>query len=501
MKRVATLLCVLLPCTLMGLIILIQYYFDKPGFERLKKQEKIRYSLIDEGIHLLPSPLALKILSAGFDAVISEFLMIQSFNYSYQYSFAGRDEGYMNRLYSGVTTLDPYYFSAYRHAGYFLYGPFKMKTYAVNFFRKGIIELSKPDITLNKRWEPHIYVSEVLRSDSKRYLEVVWQEYEPLERALKLMAELAIHYFAYMKENKKAAEIYRYAQRIFPKYKQDLWESEISLRTEEGQYSMVTNLWENYIEDNKDDPRKVELGRYRIKSYTSLFLIDQYEKRLKELKVKTNMYPSVLVSYLPPEKCLDAFGDIFIYVPDKGKLYSRTLLEADIQAKYNEIAGCIKKIYKEKGEYPRDLKECTIDSIIGTTLPYDIEYGYDPETGDIRLPQGFGDDIPFLLLKLVSAEYHYAAKKGEFLKKDDVWQLLDAIDDVDFKDRIEIIRDTLRGYHFSFLPGHEPFAFLALARDGAAYIASGSGKVYYKDLVKDITQWPSYISEWEVVAR
>ena len=227
---------------LLGGVVLIQYQFDKPGFEQLEKGMKDKYSKIDEGVHMLPSPQALKSLSAGFNSIMSEFLMLKSLNYFYQYKYSGRDSGYQNRLYSCITELDPFFFTAYRHGGYFLSGPFRMKTDALRSFKKGVLSLTRKDLYLSPAW---------MNPPKSLQQALIRKEYIPSEQAVKLMLETAIHYFAYLKDNTKGAEICKYGQHVFPQYAKDFMEKEITLRSEVGQYQQVMGVWKRFVEANK----------------------------------------------------------------------------------------------------------------------------------------------------------------------------------------------------------------------------------------------------------
>ncbi|MFC1479321.1 hypothetical protein ACFL6F_01885 [Planctomycetota bacterium] len=475
---------------LLGLAVLIQYHFDKPGFKQLEKGMKLKYHKVDEGVHLLPSPLALQSLSAGFNSILSEFLMLKSLNYFYQYKYSGRDSGYQARIYSCVTALNPYYFTAYRYGGYFLNGPFRMKTDALRSFKKGVASLARKDMQLSPAW---------MNPPPSKQDALIRKEYIPSEQAVKLMLETAIHYFAYLKNNTKGAEICRYGQRVFPQYTKYFMEKEIILRSEAGQNQLVMKIWERFVEANKHDANKMALGILMIKKYSSLYGIEMLSKRISADHQRTGSYPASLLAIAEPGECIDGFGDIYMYVRKTGKIHSRMVEEENIDAKKNLYIRKVKQWYKSNGSYPASLEEIEIGTNDYIHIPFEVNYRYNSDTGGVEPPLGFGNDICRLILKLVSAEYIYAHETKAFLAGGDISALLEILPDEEAKSEIDAFLKVFSSYSIGFIPGVKPFALYALSPEEGMYIVRESGPVYFNSGMKTIAAWPENISVWKAV--
>jgi len=476
----------------LGLAVLIQYWFDREGFERLQQGKKLKYYKTDEGVHLIPSPPVLKSLSAGLDSILAEFLMLKSLNYFYQYAYSGRDRGYQNRLYSCVTELNPYYFTAYRYGGYFLEGPFRMKTDAICSFRKGTASLSRPDLVLSPGWR---HPPENEREACIR------KEYEPSEQAAKLMLETAVHYFAYLKDNVKGAEICRYGQRIFPRFAGYFLEKEAVLRSEAGQYRLVMDIWQRFVEANKHDPEKKAAGIYMIRKYTSLHSIDILSDRCKQYRSERGSNPDSLLRIARPGECIDGFGDVFMYFRKTGDVYSRTVQKEDIEAQRKLYVRKAKQLHKSNGSYPVSLKQIVFRKHEYIHIPFDEDFRYDPATGTVGLPLGFGRDICRLMFRLASAEFMYASSTGRFYSEGSIQALVSSIPDEEVRAAAESLLSAFPLYRIGFIPDAKPFGLYAASEGKGTYIMKGAGPVYVRSDIHSIASWPEDMSHWKEAAR
>lgn len=477
---------------LLGLAVLIQYRFDREGFERLQQGKKLKYYKMDEGVHLVPSPPVLKSLSVGLDSILAEFLMLKSLNYFYQYAYSGRDRGYQNRLYSCVTELNPFYFTAYRYGGYFLEGPFRMKTDALYSFKKGAAALSRKELALSPGWR---------YPPGNEQEELIRKEYEPPEQAVKLMLETAVHYFAYLKDNIRGAEICRYGQRVFPRYTGYFLEKELTLRSEAGQYRMVMDIWQRFVEANKDDPEKKAAGIYRIRKYSSLHSIDILSKRIQQYRSEKGSNPDSLLRIAEPGECIDGFGDLFMYFRKTGALYSRMVEKENIETQRKLYIRKVKQWYKSNGSYPPLLGRIAFREHEYIHIPFDVHFRYDDRTGRVDLPLGFGRDICRVLFRLASAEYMYAAGTGRFYSQGTVEPLVQSIPDQELRSETEKLLDPFQSYRIGYIPDAQPFGLYAASSEQGIYIVQGAGPVYFRSDTAGIASWPEDMSQWKEAAR
>ncbi len=488
MKRVSVKLfqIILIPVLVLGTVVALQVYFDREGFRQLEAGRKIKYSRIDDGVHLLPSPEGLRILANGYDTFLARFLMIQASNYFYQFKFSGRDNGYMNRMYTGITSLDRYYFLAYRYGGYFLSGPFKMQTDALRSLKRGVMELAQPDLRL----------SPFFLNSAGRKTKLLRMEYEPRIQASKLMLETAITYFAYLKDNISAAGVLKCAQFVFPEFKNDFFETELAIREEENQFHMVIAMWDNYIAANSTNEQAVALGKYKINLYTSLLRRDMYEKRASSVKKKTGAYPPTMVSFLRPGEVVDEFGDMYIYIPDTGKVYCRTQLRDEVEMKKSAYRRAVRIYKKKNGIFPSTLAQVKVSRRFDIAIEIPVSFGYNPLTGEVGLPAGFDDGIESVLLKTAAAAFIHAEKSGSFPGNGSPLDLLSSAGSELNRNQLE----TAGQYTIRFVPGGVPFGIIAEKHGEGAYAVSGEGIVRFKKDITGIQTWPSSFNEWEVAA-
>ncbi|MFH1707459.1 MAG: hypothetical protein ABIF71_06040 [Planctomycetota bacterium] len=482
---------------LLGGVVLIQFIIDQPEFERLHTKHKIKYERIDEGAHLLPAPAVLRAIVVGFNPLLAEFLMQGSYNYAYQYSFAGRNEGYLNRLYEGALALNPYHIPAYRNGGYFIYGPRKSRTNAAVYFRKAVATFTMPGLALDPAWQPDIYIRERLRNNNG-FLAAVRRESEPPEVAVKFMVELAIHYFAYLKDVPTAADIYRCAQRVFPKYRDDLYESEIALRTEEGQFGLIIDRWRNYIEANRDNPRKVAEGLRQIMAGETSHLLSLHQTFLDGYFKGHAAYPADLAAFTRPEGRTDAFGLVFIYLPASGTVLSRAMLREEFKGHWVALRRAITAWHDREGAYPPDLEAL---KVLPPRYPLTVTFPYDPATGTVDLPDGYGDDPAALLVLLVSAALRSAVAGGDVLPAgppSDAWAV--SLPD-DTRRQCLDLWAQYADWEFSVLAGAPSLALAMRSASGATLMADGSGRVWRgTTLVMPLT-WPAIMAGWEQVVE
>ena len=479
-------------CLLLGSAVLIQYRFDREGFERLRQGKKLKYYKVDEGVHLLPTPLAVRSLSAGFNSILAEFLMLKSLNYFYQYKYSGRDTEYQNRIYNCVTGLNPFYFNAYRYGGYFLNGPFRMKTHALSSFKRGVAVLTRKDLTLSSWW---------MQPLKNRKQALVRKEHIPAEQAVKLMLETAVHYFAYLKDNRRGAEICRYGRRVFPKYGGYFLEKEVILRSESGQNRLVAEIWKRFAEENRHNAEKRAMALYMIKKYSSLHSIDVLSERISEYHERAGKYPESLLDIAHPRECIDGFGDVYIYFSTSGELYSRMVESENIEAALALYVRKVKQWYKSEGSYPVTLEDIRINRHEYIHIPFKTEYRYNPETGTVDLPFGFGRDICRCLLELVSAEYIYAAEHETFLNRGEIRKLTEPVPDDDARFSVGVLLNMFPEYAIGFIPEAVPFGLYAASPETGAYIVRESGPVYFKAGIEKVTAWPEDLSSWREAAR
>jgi len=487
------LLQVLCGLGLLGGAVGLQYRFDRPGFEHLRRGRKIKYSKIDEGVHMLPPPHVLKAMAVGLESVLSELLMLESFNYFYMYSFYGKDQGYLNRLYAGITALNPYYFTAYRYGGYFLRGPLSMRTDALRSFKRGVIQLSRPDLSLSSRWMSPVRT---------RREELLRKEYMPDEQAAKLMLETAIHYFAYLKDNLRGAEVCRCARRLFPRYRRDFMEKEVMLRSEEGQFRMVIEIWKAFVDEHKDDAAKAAVGLYMIKKYGTLARLDALSKRIRAFRERRGKWPEMLDEVAAPEECVDGFGEALLYLEKEGKVFSRVLLREKVEWKRSLFVREVRRWKRTYGMYPRSLEELSAREADRVRLPVGVVFPYNFASGEVGTPPGFGDDVCSLLFLLASAEYRWRTRHGAFRLKGDPRDLGAVFtEDEEPGARLRRLLRMHGNYRFGFIPGVRPFGIYACSPEGETYIVRGCGPVLYRKGRGKVREWPREAETWTVIAR
>ncbi|MFC1581955.1 hypothetical protein ACFL4W_00315 [Planctomycetota bacterium] len=476
--------------TILVLVVLLQYHFDRAGFDRLRRSDKIRYELVDRGVHLLPSPQALKVIAGGFDAILSEFLMIESHNYMYQYHYKGRDPGYLERLYSGVTALDPWYFTAYRYGGYFLHGPFNTQTDALRSYKAGTISLSRPDLSLSSGWE----VPDIINAGL--------DEFMPHELAVKLMHETGIHYFAYLKDQPRAVDVFQAAQGTFPKYKADLFETEMGLRSELRQYELVVERWEGFIQANRNDPRRIAMAENQIKRYGTLYQIDRLQQRLKKYPARNEAYPVHLPDFAHPAECLDRYGMVLMYEPKLGRLLAHDLLAEDVRIAQADMQSEVKKYHKKENRYPADIADLINKSVRYRTVPYFMSFAYNAATGSVGPPPGFGRDLPGLLYQLQASFYRYAQANGtwpgpEFTDPMDVAYETESLKAIA---GLAALHQDLGNCRLRIVPGAPYFGLTAQGPDGRTFLLGCSGPLYARQGTDTLSAWPADLSDWETIA-
>jgi hypothetical protein len=272
----------------------------------------------------------------------------------------------------------------------------------------------------------------------------------------------------------------------------------MALRTEEGQFTLIIDRWRAYIEANRGNPRKVAEGTRQIMAAETSHLISLHQAYLKDQFERRGAYPPDMAAFTRPEGRTDAFGLIFVYLPTRGQVLSRALLREEFMGHWVTLQRALTAWHSRHGAYPPDLGTLKVRP---PRFPFTVTFPYDPASGTIDLPAGYGDDPAAFLVLMVSAALRGAdMNEGSPSEAQpaDIWAA--ALPD-GTRQRFQDLRARYADWNFKMLAGPPRPAFAMRDTSGTTLVADDGGRVWRGTTLVIPAAWPADLAGWEQVVQ
>ncbi|GIW47677.1 MAG: hypothetical protein KatS3mg078_1554 [Deltaproteobacteria bacterium] len=339
-----------------GLLVIAFLIVASIPFQKRVEDIRGKFRVVEESLYF--SSASLKRFSLGYEELLADIYWLRAIQYFGGRSVEERDPELLYHYFDIITDLDPKFVNAYRYGGTFLAEP--------------------PPLGLG---------------DIERGIKLFDKGRKNNPENFRLPLEEAFIYYLYVKDYKRAAELFKEASEkpgLSEFRRASLRGMAASSLSKGGSRELARRIWEEIYRTTTIEGRK-EFALRNLKELDAMDMEDLLTWALRRYIEIYGHAPSALSELkskgLVKEIPKEPFGRGFVIVSGLNKVRSETLLEQELKYNTAYLSGVSRRFKRSFGRYPRDLEELKdFTRENGWDFPehpLGKEYSYNPETGTV----------------------------------------------------------------------------------------------------------------------